>query len=131
MTPPDWVVWVASHFSPEQYLFWTRWQCLSWTLADLFIVLFLIRLSNQARRIVDRPPQRFPYLVLLFTAALVPFLVHSPNGGLLFLVELGITIPHFLLLCYLLTANIRVYAEFLAAVLAEDKQNSESDSVVG
>lgn len=114
MTPPNWVLWMSAHFSPEQYLFWTRWQCLAWSLADLLIVFFLIRLSNQARVVVQRPAHRYSYVLLGFTAALVPFVVMAPSGGLIFLLELGITVPHFLLLCYLLTVNVRVYAMFLA-----------------
>jgi hypothetical protein len=114
MTPPDWILWMSSRFSPEQYLFWTRWQCLAWTLADLLIVFFLIQLSNQARGVVQRRPHRFSYAVVAFTALLLPFVPVSPSGGLLFLVELGITVPHFLLLCYLLTANIWVYTAFLS-----------------
>ena len=113
MTAPDWIQWMSNHFSPEQYLFWTRRQCLAWTLADLLIVYFLIRLSNQARVVAQRRPHRFSYALLAFTVLLVPFVVLSPTGGLLFLVELAITVPHFLLLCYLLTANISVYAMFL------------------
>jgi hypothetical protein len=108
---------MSAHFSPEQYLFWTRWQCLAWTLADLLIVFFLIRLSNRARSVVQRRPHRFSYVVLAFTAVLAPLVLLSPSGGLLFLLELGITVPHFLLLCYLLAANIGVYAAFLAALL--------------
>ena len=124
MTAPDWIQWMSNHFSPEQYLFWTRWQCLAWTLADLLIVLFLIRLSNQARTVVGRKPHRCSYALLGFTVLLVPFVVLSPSGGLLFLVELGITVPHFALLCYLLTANISVYATFLYEMvsLAESRK---------
>lgn len=117
MNPPDWILWMSAHFSPEQYLFWTRWQCLAWTLADLLIVFFLIRLSNQARRIVQARPHRFSYWVLGLTAPLAPLVALSPSGGWLFLLELGITVPHFLLLCYLLGVNIRVYAAFLSEIL--------------
>ena len=86
---------------------------MAWTLADLLIIFFLIRLSNQARSVTRIRPHRFSYAVLGFTAALLPFVAISPGGGLLFLVELGITVPHFLLLCYLLTVNIGVYARFV------------------
>jgi hypothetical protein len=129
MTPPDWILWMSAHFSPEQYLFWTRWQCLAWTAADLLIVFFVIRLSNQARKFAQRRPHRFSYAVLAFTALLLPFVVLSPSGGLLFLLELVITIPHFLLLCYLLTVNIGVYAEFVSA-LVEGARNPGTERQV-
>ncbi len=124
MTAPHWILWLSAHFSPEQYLFWTRWQCLSWTLADLLIVFCLIRLSNQARFVVQRSPHRFSYAVLGFTVLLLPFVIASPNGGLLFLLELGITVPHFLILCYLLTANVGVYAAFLCKVASVEKTDN-------
>jgi hypothetical protein len=108
---------MSAHFSPERYLFWTQWQSICWTLADLLIVFFLIRLSNQARSVVRRRPHRYSYALLAFTAALVPFLALAPSGGVLFLVDVGITVPHFLLVCYLLTVNIGVYAEFVFGVI--------------
>jgi len=117
MNPPDWILWMSAHFSPEQYLFWTRWQCLAWTLADLLMVYLLIRLSNLARSAVQHPPHRIAYALLGMTALLTPLVLFAPNGGMLFVIELGITVPHFFLLGYLLAANVRVYAAFLAALL--------------
>ena len=126
MSAPAWIIWLGAHFSPEQYLFWTRWQCLVWTLADVSIVLSLILLSNMARLWLQRRPHRFSYAVLGFTVLLIPFAVSAPTGGMLFLVEVAITVPHFLLLAYLLVANVRVYAAFLYGII-EHSRNLDED----
>lgn len=110
---PEWIQWLGAHFSPEQYLFWTRWQCLAWTLADLVIVFSVIRLANRCRSALGIRLHRFSYLVLAATVLFVPFLPFAPNGAFLFLLELFITLPHFLLLLYLCAADMNPAAKAL------------------
>ena len=56
---------------------------------------------------------RFSYLVLAATVLFVPFLPFAPNGAFLFLLELFITLPHFLLLLYLCAADMNPAAKAL------------------
>ncbi len=101
----EWVLWIGTHFSAQQYLFWTRLQCLAWTGADIIIVFALIRLANLARDYLGTRKHRIPYGVLAATLPPIPFVVLAQSGGLIFLLELAITIPHFLLILYLLIVN--------------------------
>ena len=100
-------------FGPEQYLFWTRVQSIAWTGADLVIVFFLIRCANLARSVLGHRPHRGSYAVLGATAFLAPCLVAAPSGKVIFALEMLITVPHFLLILYLLFANIRLLSPFL------------------
>lgn len=50
---------MGNAFTPEMYLFWTRIECSAWTLADVVIVFYLIRLANSARKALNRDPHVF------------------------------------------------------------------------
>ena len=104
----DLIVWMGNHFSPESYLFWTRLQCLAWTAADVVIVVSLIRLANIARRLIRARVHRGSLVILALTIPPAPLVVLAPSGGAIFLIELLVTIPHFLLILYLFFANWRV-----------------------
>ncbi|MCC6143649.1 MAG: hypothetical protein IT368_07570 [Candidatus Hydrogenedentes bacterium] len=109
----DWIVWAGSQFSPEAYLFWTRIQCLLWTAADVVIVLALLGIGNAARRRSGQRLHWFSYLVLAATMVLAPFVIFAPTGGLIFVLELLITVPHFVLILYLLGFNAPLVARLL------------------
>lgn len=100
--------WMGTHFSPESYLFWTRIQCLLWTAADVVIVYNLIRIANTGRKLTGDRPHRVSYVVLGLTLLPTPLIAVAKTGGTVFLIELLITAPHFLLILYLLWANRRV-----------------------
>lgn len=96
---------LGSGFSQEDYLFWSRIQGTVWTLADIVIVLYLIRISNLFRAYLGRRRHRFSYAVLFATlppSAFIPF-VATPNG--FFYLELAVTVPHFLLILYLILGD--------------------------
>ncbi len=105
---------LAASFSPEQYLWWTRLQCIGWTSADAVIVVALIRLANAARALEGSTQHIFPYLVLGFSLLFAPLVFVAPTGRLLFFLELLITLPHFALILYLLGVNHRVFRRLAA-----------------
>ena len=101
----DAILWLGERFSPEQYLFWTRIQCLMWTSADLVIVYYLLRIANLGRGLIGIRPHRYSYVILALTIPGMPFVAIARTGMQIFLLELVITIPHFLLILYILAAN--------------------------
>jgi len=118
--------WIGGQFSAEQYLLWTRIQCVLWSLADLGIVCFLLRSANVLRRTVARTPHFFPYLVLAATVPFIPIVPFAPTGGLIFVLEIAITVPHFLLILYVLAANARYFAPGIIALLSPDQTSPEA-----
>jgi hypothetical protein len=113
----EWILWIGGQFSPEDYLFWTRVQCLMWTAADVVIIVALARLANLARTREGARTHLFTCLVLAATIALAPFVILAPTGALIFVLELLITVPHFVLILYLLAANANRVARMLDDVL--------------
>jgi hypothetical protein len=113
------IAWMGHAFTASDYIFWTRIQCSAWTLADLAIVFYLIRLANVARRELGIRRHSISLGVLLATvppSIAVPFMT---TGSSVFLLELAVTVPHFLLILYILTADARHFASALAALLRE------------
>jgi len=104
---------MGNAFTPEMYLFWTRLECSAWTLADVVIVFYLIRLANAARRVLNQDPHVFSYLVLAATIPLAAFIPFAPTGGVILLIELAVTIPHFLLILYVLAKDAGCFAAAL------------------
>lgn len=113
----DLVLWMGERFSPEAYLFWTRIQCLLWTGADLVIIFYLTRIANLGRARLGRAPHRAPYVILVVTAALAPGVAFVSTGMQVFLLELAITVPHFLVILYLMGANLRIAPEAFAEMV--------------
>jgi hypothetical protein len=101
------ILWMGSRFSPEQYVFWTRIQCTAWTLADILIVYYLLRIGDLARTFLKVERHKVCYVIWLATlplSAAIPFLT---SGRHVFAVELLVTIPHFLIILYALAADGR------------------------
>lgn len=106
-------------FSPEAYVLWTRVQCTAWTAADLVIVFVLIRLGDLVRVASGRQPHRVSYLVLLLTVPLAVAIPFSARGLAIFALELMVTIPHFLIILYVIAADSRLALPYLARRLEE------------
>jgi len=113
----DIVLWMGSHFSPEQYLFWTRVQCVAWTIADLAIVFYVLRVANLGRCVLKIRPHRWSYLLLVITAGGIPFIATAGTGWRIFLLELLITVPHFLIILYVAAADFRRFPLALSKLL--------------
>ncbi len=118
------ISWMGHAFTASDYIFWTRIQCTAWTLADLAIVFYLIQLANLARLELGIRRHSISFGVLLATvppSIAVPFMT---TGASIFLLELAVTVPHFLLIVYILTADARHFASALAALLREPNGTS-------
>jgi hypothetical protein len=120
---------MPASFTAEQYLFWTRIQCLAWTAADLVIVYYVLRLANLARETMGQRKHVFSYAALAGTAFFAPLVFLARDGWTMFLTELAITVPHFLLILYAGAANLRLLPAFLAVIIARSPQESSKQQV--
>lgn len=111
------IQWMGHAFTASDYVFWTRIECSAWTLADLLIVLYLIRMANLARRQCGVRLHSVSLGVLLATlppSASIPFMT---SGTWIFLLELAVTIPHFVLILYVLISDARHFAGALSQLV--------------
>lgn len=110
------IEWMGGRFSPEAYLAWTRVQCTAWTLADLVLVFYLLRLANLARKLLGRAPHRASFALLAATVPLAAVAPFAQSGGRVFVLEVLITVPHFALIVYVLLADTALLWAALARV---------------
>ncbi|NIA12437.1 MAG: hypothetical protein GWP08_00045 [Nitrospiraceae bacterium] len=119
------IEWMGGLFTPEQYVLWTRIQCTAWTLADFVIVFGLLRISDRARAVCGRPGHVWAYGVLLATAPVAAVIPFARRGGLIFVIELLVTVPHFVLILWVLIADAGTFARALSR-LVEEKEKRQA-----
>lgn len=110
---------IGSHFTHEQYMFWTRVQGTLWTVADVVLIFYLIRITNLFRRHLKLRQHLGSYAVLGATlpfAALVPVV---EDARTFFYLELAVTVPHFLLILYLCIGDAANALRALSSRLSE------------
>jgi len=118
---PEWMERVAAGLTPDEYMVWTRIQASLWTVADIVIVIYLTRICSLVRALSGRRPHRTPYIVVGLTIPFAFILPVAPSGLSVFRLELLITVPHFLLILFLLLTNLQSAAEALARLLTAAK----------
>jgi hypothetical protein len=118
------LAFLGAYFTPEQYLFMTKLQCLLWTAADVVIVYYLIQIANLARGHLNMKKHLAPFIVLGCTLFLIPLVPIAKTGNAIYTLELLITIPHFLLILYILAANTKAFPAFLSYLVNKSTQNS-------
>ncbi len=122
---PDWMIALSEWFTHERYLYWSRLQGLAWTGAGVAIIICLLGITNTCRRIIGRRRHCISYVVLAATFPFIALLPIAPTGMAFFRLELVITIPHFLLIIYLLLANLQTAPQTLARLLEANERTSE------
>lgn len=115
------VEWCGNLFSAQQYVFWTRIECTAWTLADIVIVFLLLKIGELARAVARRERHRIAYVVLAATIPLAAIIPIEPSGEFIFLIELLVTVPHFLIILYVLLADVKPIMQTLSVLL--ERQN--------
>lgn len=118
------IEWMGGLFSPELYVLWTRIQCTAWTLADFVIVFGLLRLGDRARAICGRSGHGWAYGVLLATAPVAAVIPFAQHGGLIFVIELLVTVPHFVLILWVLIVDAGTFARALSRLVANAEGSS-------
>jgi len=117
---PEWIQQISDFFPSEVYLQWSRVQGAMWTLAGYVIIFYLLRLTNLCRSITGRSIHRIPYIALAATIPFALILPIAPTSMALFRIELAVTVPHFLIILYVLAANLRSAPEALAQLMAHN-----------
>ncbi|MFH1490331.1 MAG: hypothetical protein ABII06_15605 [Pseudomonadota bacterium] len=114
----DMLLWLSRHFTTETYLFYTRIQGVLWSIVDLVLIFFLLKMIELAGRKKGRKRIRFRYLLLLFTAVLVPFLSFVGTSKTFFLLESVICGIHFSILIYIVIMERKMMLAFMKDLIS-------------
>jgi hypothetical protein len=104
----DWLYDLGTRFTAEDYIVWSRIQGTAWTSADLVIVYNLIRIADLGRDYMGIPLHRWSLWILYATIPPCLLIPLSYNHLMFLRLELMVTIPHFLLIVYVILANFRI-----------------------
>lgn len=126
---PEFVDYIGTRFTAEQYLFWSRIEGTLWTAADVAIAFLLIRMGNLVRGVAGRRRHRVSYLVLLATLPAAGCIPIVQSADTFFRLELAVTIPHFLIILYVCAADARTGLRALHIALSAGEQRAEPAGV--
>lgn len=116
MTPVENLfLWIGSRFHQELYLMTSKIQAICWSIADIILVLAVLKIADLARRREGLRRLTPLYFVLWSTALLTPLLIFAWRPRQIFLLECVICGCQFLILLYVaLTERHRVLGLFFS-----------------
>lgn len=94
------LLWIGANFTTEVYMYYTKLQGILWSLADIVLVLALLKIADLIRARAQKKKIRFRYLFLLFSAILTPLLVFTQSPKQFFILESIICGTQFVILVY-------------------------------
>jgi hypothetical protein len=79
------LLWIGNHFHTDVYMVYTKIQGLLWSLADIALVFFLLKIADHARALHQKQRIVWRYRLLWFSALITPglLLMKTPNQFLL------------------------------------------------
>lgn len=110
-------LWLGTAFTIDVYMFYTKIQGMLWSIADVILVLVLLRISDLTRvkkgqrRIISR------YIFLCLTAILTPLILFTKTPRQFFLLESIICGTQFAILVYTIFAERRGAMDFLRQLM--------------
>lgn len=108
-------LWIGSRFHQELYLLFSKLQAICWSVADILLVLAVLKIADLARRREGLGRLTPLYFVLWGTALLTPLLIFAGRPRQIFLLESVICGCQFLILLYVvLTERKRVLRLFFS-----------------
>jgi len=111
------LLWVGNHFSHEVYYTTTKVQGIFWSLADIAIVWYMLRIADLIRNRTGRPKITWRYYLLLLSAILTPLLLAIKNANHFFILEAVIFAIQYLLLMYSVLAERKDVLQFIRATI--------------
>jgi hypothetical protein len=93
-------LWVGVNFTTDVYMFYTKFQGMLWSLADIILVLAFLRIADLIRLRRHESKMRFRYLLLWFSALITPLLLLTQTPRQILILESIICGTQFSILVY-------------------------------
>lgn len=111
------LLWAGNHFSHEIYFTTTKIQGLSWSLADIALVWYMLKIADFIRNRTGKPKITWRYYFLLLSAILTPFLLVMKTSKHFFILEAVIFALQYLLLLYSVIVEKKDVLIFIKATI--------------
>jgi len=106
-------LWLAGHFTATTHLYFTKLQGIIWSLADIVLVFFLLKMVNVARAHVKKKRVTIRFLFLWLSAAITPLLIFAGTSGEFFILESIICGIQFVILAVTVITERKVLLHFV------------------
>ena len=111
------LLWAGNHFSHEIYFTTTKIQGLFWSLADIVLVWYMLKIADFIRNRTGKPKVTWRYYLLLLSAVLTPFLVLMKTSPHFFILEAVIFALQYSLLLYSVIVEKKGVLIFIKATI--------------
>lgn len=98
---------VGKNFTTEVYMFYTKLQGMIWSIADIVLVLVLLKIADLIRKRSQKKRITLRYVFLLVSAILTPLLVFTKTPRQFLLLESIICGTQFSILVYTVIVEIK------------------------
>ena len=96
----DILIWVGHHFTRDIYFTVTKIQGILWSLADIAIAWYMLKIANVIREQTGKTKITWRYYYLFVSAILTPFLLLTKTSRQFFILEAAIFAIQYSLLIY-------------------------------
>ena len=98
---------VGKNFTTEVYMFYTKLQGMIWSIADIVLVLVLLKIADLIRKRSQKKRITLRYVFLLVSAILTPLLIFTKTPRQFLLLESIICGTQFSILVYTVIVEIK------------------------
>ena len=102
---------VGKNFTTEVYMFYTKLQGMIWSIADIVLVLVLLKIADLIRKRSQKKRITLRYVFLLVSAILTPLLIFTKTPRQFLLLESIICGTQFSILVYTVIVEIKEIVE--------------------
>ena len=117
-------LWLGAVFTMETYMFHTKVQGILWSVADVILILVLLRIADHTRAGTKRERIIWRYVLLCLTAVITPLLLLSKTPREFFLLESVICGTQFVILVYSIIVERRGALDFFKGMMNEKGANA-------
>lgn len=111
------LLWAGNNFSHEIYFTTTKIQGISWSLADIALVWYMLKIADFIRNHTGRQKITWRYYLLLLSAILTPFLLVMKTSTHFFILEAVIFAIQYSLLLYSVIVEKKGVLIFIKATI--------------
>jgi hypothetical protein len=104
---------IAEAFGPTEYVFWTRFQVVAWSVADISLVFAVLRIIDLARTNAGEPRIRVRYGLLAVSAGLTPVIFVLDSSQQIFRLEAAVVGLQFAILIFSIIIDRQTVLRFL------------------
>jgi len=111
---------IGKSFSTEAYILTTKVQGILWSISDIIIIYFVLKIASLIREKNRKKKILFRYIFLLLSALLVPFLVFTSTPKQFFILESVIFGLQFSVLIYSVFTEIKDTMSFFRKIVVDN-----------